>query len=85
LLRARDATLVAKISGTTGTYQQVPPEVETFASQELGLQPVEVSTQVVMRDRLAEWIFALAAAATVCEGGCPRNSTRAAVRSGRTC
>jgi len=67
LLRARDATLVAKISGTTGTYQQVPPEVETFASQKLGLQPVEVATQVVMRDRLAEWIFALAATATVCE------------------
>lgn len=67
LLRARDAVLVAKISGTTGTYQQVPPEVEAFAAQELGLKPVDVATQVVMRDGLAEWMFALAVAATVCE------------------
>ena len=67
LERARDGLLVAKLSGTTGAYQQVPVEVEAAAAQKLGLTPVEAATQVVMRDRLAEWVFALAATAAVCE------------------
>jgi adenylosuccinate lyase len=67
LRRARDGVLVAKLSGTTGTYQQVPVEVEAAAAEMLGLRPVEVATQVVMRDRLAEWMFALASIAAVCE------------------
>jgi adenylosuccinate lyase len=58
---------VAKLSGTTGCYTQVPPEVEWHAAEVLGLLPVDVATQVVMRDRLAGWMFSLAAAAAVCE------------------
>lgn len=67
LERARDGLLVAKLSGTTGAYQQVPVEVEAAAAEKLGLTPVDAATQVVMRDRLAEWMFALAAIAAVCE------------------
>lgn len=67
LKRALAGVLVAKLSGTTGTYQQVPVAVETGAAALLGLTPVDVATQVVMRDRLAEWMFALAAIAAVCE------------------
>lgn len=67
LERAQRGLLLAKLSGTTGTYQQVPVEVEAAAAALLGLAPVEVATQVVMRDRLAEWMFALAAISAVCE------------------
>jgi adenylosuccinate lyase len=67
LKTAGRSVLVAKLSGTTGTYQQVPVAVESYAAATLGLRPAEVATQVVMRDRMAEWMFALAAIASVCE------------------
>lgn len=58
---------VGKLSGPTGAYHHIPVEVEAHACARLGLTPVEVATQVVMRDRLAGWMFALARLATVCE------------------
>lgn len=58
---------VGKLSGPTGAYHHVPVEVEARACARLGLSPVEVASQVVMRDRLAGWMFALARLATVCE------------------
>jgi adenylosuccinate lyase len=58
---------VAKLSGPTGSYEHVPAAVEARAAATLGLRPVEVATQVVMRDRLAAWTCAVAVAASVCE------------------
>ena len=70
LERLRNATrqvAVGKISGAVGTYANVDPRVEqlVMASLDLGLEPV--STQVVQRDRHAEFMSALALLATTIE------------------
>jgi len=67
LRRAREAVAVMAISGAVGTWSNIDPAVEDRVAQQLGLRPADVSTQVVMRDGIAEWVSALAVAATVCE------------------
>jgi adenylosuccinate lyase len=67
LVRARDAVAVGTLSGPVGSYSNLDPAVETEVMAALGLRPAEVATQVVMRDGMAEWVGALALAATVCE------------------
>ncbi len=67
LRRAREAVAVGKVSGAVGTYAAVDPFVEEHVCGELGLAPVEAATQVVQRDRHAEFMFALAATATTLE------------------
>jgi adenylosuccinate lyase len=67
LHRAASEAAIAKISGPVGTYVHVTPEIERLTAVALGLRPAEVATQVVMRDRLSEWVFALALAGSVCE------------------
>ena len=65
--RARDAVAVGKLSGPVGNYSNIAPEVEAAVMPALGLRPADVASQVVMRDGIAEWVSALALAATVCE------------------
>ncbi len=67
LLRHRDrlcqlqrTVAVGKISGAVGTYANVDPRVEAIACQKLGLQPDTASTQVISRDRHAEYAQTLA-------------------------
>jgi adenylosuccinate lyase len=67
LRRARDAVAVGKLSGPVGTYSSIDPSIEATVLARLGLRPADVSTQVVLRDGIAEWVSALAIAATVCE------------------
>ncbi len=67
LLRARDAVAVGKLSGPVGTYSNIDPAIEATVMAELGLRPADVATQVVFRDGIAEWIGAVAVAASVCE------------------
>jgi adenylosuccinate lyase len=67
LVRARAAVAVGTLSGPVGTYSNIDPAVETEVMAALGLRPADVATQVVMRDGIAEWVSALAVAATVCE------------------
>ena len=67
LARARDAVAVGKLSGPVGTYSNIDPAIEASVMAELGLRPADVSTQVVFRDGIAEWISTLAVTATVCE------------------
>ncbi|GAV26234.1 adenylosuccinate lyase [Carboxydothermus islandicus] len=55
---------VGKISGAVGTYANVPPEVEKRVCEKLGLTPEKVSTQIVQRDRHAEFVLTLALIAT---------------------
>jgi adenylosuccinate lyase len=62
--RAREAVSVGKISGAVGTYAQLDPRVEEHVCGELGLRPAEASTQVVSRDRHAEYMAALAVLAS---------------------
>ncbi|MDQ3463535.1 MAG: lyase family protein, partial [Actinomycetota bacterium] len=67
LRRAREAVGLVAISGAVGTYSNVDPSVEAYVAEQLGLRPAPVSTQVVIRDGISEWVNALAVLATVCE------------------
>jgi adenylosuccinate lyase len=67
LRRAREAVAVCAISGAVGTYSNIDPSVEAYVAERLALRPADVSTQVVMRDGVGEWVAALAILATVCE------------------
>src|SRR6516225_8867544 len=67
LVRAREAVAVGTLSGPVGTYSNIDPAIEAEVLSALGLRPADVATQVVMRDGIAEWVAALALAATVCE------------------
>jgi adenylosuccinate lyase len=59
LRRARDSVAVGKLSGVVGTYSNVDPEVEAFVCERLGLTPTPAS-QVIARDRHAEFLYACA-------------------------
>jgi adenylosuccinate lyase len=62
-LRAARARLaVGKLSGAVGTFAHLDPEIEAAALQSLGLQPVPIASQVIQRDRHAEFVGALALA-----------------------
>jgi adenylosuccinate lyase len=67
LVRAREAVAVGTLSGPVGTYSNIDPAIEAGVMPALGLRAADVATQVVMRDGIAEWVGALALAATVCE------------------
>ncbi|MQS53522.1 adenylosuccinate lyase [Companilactobacillus mishanensis] len=56
-----------KISGAVGSFANVPPEVEAFVCNKLGIRPQEVSTQVLPRDLHAEYIQTMALIATSVE------------------
>ena len=60
LMRVREDIAVGKISGAVGTYANVDPQVEAIACSLLGLKPDTASTQVISRDRHAEFIGQLA-------------------------
>ncbi len=66
LVRARHAVGVGKLSGAVGTYSNVDPAVERYVCQRLGLRPVP-ATQVLARDRHAEYAYACAAVAASVE------------------
>ncbi len=67
LRRAKEAVRVGKISGAVGTFAHVDPDVEAEVCQALGLEPAPISTQVVQRDRHAEFCATLAVAAASLE------------------
>ena len=64
LRRAREAVRVGAISGAVGSYATVDPRVEERVCARLGLRPAEASTQVIQRDRHAEFLAALAVCAS---------------------
>jgi adenylosuccinate lyase len=62
LRRARDGVAVGKLSGAVGSYSQLPPDVEAYVCDRLGLEVEDSATQVVSRDRHAEFLGAIATA-----------------------
>jgi len=60
LQRARSVISFGKVSGAVGTYAHLGPEVEEFVCRGMGLQPAPISTQVLQRDRHAEYMSMLA-------------------------
>ena len=58
--RAREVISVGKLSGAVGTFSNIPPIIEEKVCKKLGLRPEPVATQVVQRDRHAEYLTTLA-------------------------
>ena len=63
----RETIAVGKISGAVGTYANIEPRVEAIACQKLGLKPDTASTQVISRDRHADYVQQLALVAASIE------------------
>ena len=59
LKRARKAVSVGKISGAVGAFAHLDPEVEEKVCRRLGLKAAKVSTQIIQRDRYAEFLCTL--------------------------
>ncbi|MEJ2724930.1 MAG: lyase family protein, partial [Deltaproteobacteria bacterium] len=57
---ARDVISYGKLSGAVGTFANVSPGTEAYVCKKLGLKPAEISTQILQRDRHAEYFTALA-------------------------
>ena len=64
LAQMRERVRVGKISGAVGTHAHVDPKVEKAVCEKLGLKPATLSTQIVQRDRHAEFMTTLAVIAS---------------------
>jgi adenylosuccinate lyase len=67
LVKAREQIAVGKISGAVGAFAHLSPEVEVRVCAKLGLKAADVSTQVIQRDRYAEYLCTLAIIASTLE------------------
>jgi len=67
LADAREAVAVGKVSGAVGAFAHLDPSVEVRVCAKLGLRSAEVSTQVIQRDRYAEYLSTLAIIASSLE------------------
>jgi adenylosuccinate lyase len=64
MVRAKEIIGYGKISGAVGTFAHVPPRVEEYVCQRCGLKPAPISSQIIQRDRHAEFLSTLAIIAT---------------------
>ena len=64
---SRDELRVGKLSGAVGTHANLPAEIEERALERLGLRPAEAATQILQRDRHAQFISTLAVIAATLE------------------
>ena len=67
MVRARDVVSYGKLAGAVGTFAFVDPSIEEYVCSRLGLKPAPVSTQIVQRDRHAEYFCAMAIVASSIE------------------
>lgn len=67
LFNALETISYGKISGAVGTFAHIPPEVEAYVCEKLGLKPDPISNQIVQRDRYAEYMASLAILGTTVE------------------
>lgn len=58
--QAASAVEFGKLSGSVGTFANIPPEVEAHTCEKLGLKPAPISTQTLQRDRHAQYLSTLA-------------------------
>ncbi len=59
LVKAKEQVSVGKISGAVGAFAHLNPDVEERVCSKLGLKPADISTQVIQRDRYAEFLCTL--------------------------
>ena len=64
---AKKIVAVGKLSGAVGTYSNIDPRIEEITCKKLGIEPVKLATQVVQRDRHAEYMTTLAIVACTFE------------------
>ncbi|PGL70844.1 adenylosuccinate lyase [Bacillus sp. AFS055030] len=64
---AVESVRVGKISGAVGTYANIPPFVEQYVCEKLGIQAAPISTQTLQRDRHAHYMATLSLIATSIE------------------
>jgi len=62
--RAKEAVSVGKLSGAVGTYANTDPRIEEFVCKRAGLKRADLATQVIQRDRHAEYLTTLAVIAS---------------------
>jgi len=67
LKRALKAVAVGKISGAVGAFAHLEPSVEERVCEKLGIRAAAVSTQIIQRDRYAEYLSTLAIVASTLE------------------
>src|SRR5580765_7791300 len=67
LVKAKEIVSVGKISGAVGAFAHLSPDVEERVCAKLGLKAADVSTQVIQRDRYAEYLCTLAIIASSLE------------------
>ncbi|OGW76122.1 MAG: adenylosuccinate lyase [Omnitrophica bacterium RBG_13_46_9] len=67
LEKARETVAYGKISGSVGTYANIDPFVEEYVCRRLGLKPAKVSSQILQRDRHAQYLNSIAIAGTSLE------------------
>ncbi len=67
LERAVELVSYGKVSGSVGNYAHLDPRAEELVMEKLGLKPAPVSTQIVQRDRHAEFVGAIALAGATIE------------------
>jgi len=60
MAHAVETISVGKISGAVGTFEHLDPSVEEYVCKHLGLEPAPVSTQIIQRDRHAEYFTTIA-------------------------
>jgi adenylosuccinate lyase len=57
---AKDVISYGKLSGAVGTFANISPKIESLTLKKLGLTPAEISTQIIQRDRHAQYFTTLA-------------------------
>ncbi len=65
--KAKETISCGKLSGPVGTFSSVPPFIEKYVCRKLGLRPDNISTQIIQRDRHAEFMNTLALIAATIE------------------
>ena len=60
LEEALEVISYGKLSGAVGTFANISPKIEAYVCEKLGLKPAEISTQIIQRDRHAQYFSTLA-------------------------
>lgn len=64
---AQKSVAVGKLSGAVGTYANIDPRIESYVCEKMGIKAASLATQVIQRDRHAEYMTALAIVASSLE------------------
>jgi adenylosuccinate lyase len=67
LEHARDIVSVGKLSGAVGTYANIDPSIEKYVCEKMGLKAANIATQILQRDRHAEFLTSIAITGTSLE------------------